>query len=288
MMMKWAGKVVGGTVGLLTLGPFGAALGVFLGHQFDEHVGTRGAAASAPGRRFQGGPTVTAIGESFFRSTFRVMGHLAKADGRVSEREIAAARSVMSDLRLNPGQVDMAVNYFTQGKQRQFNLSAELATLARSCEGRPELSRVFLEIQVRTALAGNNMEGPVRELLRRIATRLDISTLEFAHIESVLRIRNTQSQRGGQNRTNGNGNPNNTGAHVFSSLEEVDAAYAILETSSTAANEDVVKAYRRQLSKHHPDKLKANGLPDSMIEHAKQRTQQIIEAWELIKERRGL
>jgi DnaJ like chaperone protein len=287
-MMKWAGKVVGGTLGLLTLGPFGAALGVFLGHQFDEHAGTRAAANGAAGKRFQGGPTVTAIGESFFRSTFRVMGHLAKADGRVSESEIAAARSVMSDLRLNSGQVDMAVNYFTQGKQRQFNLSAELATLARSCEGRPELSRVFLEIQVRTALAGNNMEGPVRELLRRIATRLDIPTLEFAHIESVLRIRNAQSQRDGRSRTNGNANPNNTGAHVFSSLEEMDAAYAILETSATAANDDVVKAYRRQLSKHHPDKLKANGLPDSMIEHAKQRTQQIIEAYELIKERRGL
>ena len=286
--MKWAGKVVGGTLGLLTLGPFGAALGVFLGHQYDEHAGSGETSANGSRKRFQRGPSVAAIGESFFRSTFRVMGHLAKADGRVSEREIAAARSVMSDLRLNPGQVDMAVSYFTQGKQRQFNLSAELAALARSCEGRPELARVFLEIQVRTALAGNNMEGPVRELLRRIATRLDISTLEFAHIESVLRIRNSQSQRGGQNRTNGNGNANNTGAHVFSSLEEVDAAYAILETSSTAANEDVVKAYRRQLSKHHPDKLKANGLPDSMIEHAKQRTQQIIEAYELIKARRGL
>ena len=49
-----------------------------------------------------------------------------------------------------------------------------------------------------------------------------------------------------------------------------------------------MKAYRRQLSRHHPDKLKANGLPESMIEHAKQRTQLIIEAYELICERRGL
>ncbi|HEY4211422.1 MAG TPA: co-chaperone DjlA [Steroidobacteraceae bacterium] len=285
--MKWTGKVVGAAVGLLTGGPIGAALGVLLGHQVDAHLGT-GMAKASPGKRSQGGPSVTAIGESFFRSTFRVMGHLAKADGRVSEREIAAARSIMSDLRLNSAQVGMAVNYFTEGKQRQFNLPAELAALARACNGRPELARVFLEIQVRAALAGNNMEGPIRELLQRIATRLDISTLEFAHIESVLRIRNAQSQRGGQNRSNGAGSSSSAGVHAFSSLEEVNAAYAILETSSTAANEDVVKAYRRQLSKHHPDKLKANGLPESMIEHAKQRTQQIIEAYEMIKERRGL
>ena len=60
----------------------------------------------------------------------------------------------------------------------------------------------------------------------------------------------------------------------------------MLEVEATATNDEVVKAYRRALSRHHPDKLKANGLPESMIEHAKERTQQIIEAWELIKERR--
>ena len=268
MMMKWTGKVVGATLGLLTLGPFGAALGVFLGHQFDEQFGR-----PEEDPRLQGGATLAAIGESFFRSTFRVMGHLAKADGRVSEREIAAARAVMSDLRLNPAQVRVAVDYFTSGKNPQFNLSAELASLARTCEGRPQLARVFLEIQVRAALGGNNMEGPVRELLRRIATHLDVSMLEFAHIESVLRIRGG-SFRPAQSRVNG--------------AEQLDQAYRVLETSPAAANEDVVKAYRRQLSKHHPDKLKANGLPESMIEHAKQRTQQIIEAYEIIKERRGI
>jgi DnaJ like chaperone protein len=62
----------------------------------------------------------------------------------------------------------------------------------------------------------------------------------------------------------------------------------VLETTPAASDEDVAKAYRRQLSRHHPDKLKANGLPDSMVEHAKQRTQQIIEAWEVIRAQRGL
>ena len=65
-------------------------------------------------------------------------------------------------------------------------------------------------------------------------------------------------------------------------------AYKVLEITASASNEQIVKAYRRQLSRHHPDKLKANGLPESMLEHAKERTQQIIEAYELIKERRGI
>jgi len=266
MMIKWAGKAVGGALGLLAGGPIGAAIGLFLGHQFDEQSGR---AADAP--RLQ--ENLAAVGETFFRGTFRVMGHLAKADGRVSESEIAAARSIMSDLRLNPLQVRAAVDHFTTGKQQGFNLAAELATLARACEGRPELPRIFLEIQVRAALTGNNMEGPVRELLRRVAERLDVSMLEFAHIEAVARIR-AGAFRAHQQRADG--------------ALQVEQAYRVLETSPGAPNEEVVKAYRRQLSRHHPDKLKANGLPDSMIEHAKQRTQQIIEAYELIRARRGI
>jgi DnaJ like chaperone protein len=209
------------------------------------------------------------------------MGYLAKADGRVSEREIAAARGVMSDLRLNSQQVQAAIDYFTAGKQGNFDTATELGGLRHACQGRPELLRVFLEIQVRAALAGNNMEGPVRDLLTRVAGRLGVAPLELAQIETVLRIRT-----GSFNQGNGQGQ----GGHArnYGGAEQLDQAYKVLETTATASKDEIVKAYRRQLSRHHPDKLKANGLPDSMIEHAKQRTQLIIEAYELIRERRGL
>ena len=262
--MKFTGKIVGGAIGLLALGPLGAALGILLGHQFDESAGDE-----SDYRRADAG----AIGEQFFRTAFRVMGHVAKADGRVSEREIAAARAVMSELRLYPAQVHAAIDHFTAGKQPEFNLTAELAALAAACQGRPGLLRVFLEIQVRAALAGNNLEGPVRALLGQIARRLGVSMVELAQIEAVLRIR-TGSFRREPAHSNG--------------AEQLQQAYSVLECEPRASNDEVVKAYRRQLSRHHPDKLKANGLPESMIEHAKQRTQQIIEAYELIRERRGL
>src|SRR5438132_3340850 len=97
--VKWTGKVVGGLLGMLTLGPLGAAVGVLLGHQFDEH------ADGAEAEPRLGNADVAAIGERFFRATFLVMGYLAKADGRVSQQEISAARAVMSALRLNPLQV---------------------------------------------------------------------------------------------------------------------------------------------------------------------------------------
>ena len=268
MRMKWIGKLTGGLLGAVALGPIGAALGVLLGHQFDEH-----------GEELQAGPfageDVAAIGERFFRATFRVMGCLAKADGRVSELEISAARAVMGELRLDGPQVREAIACFSAGKLPAFDLGGELAALRGACRGRPDLLRVFLEIQVRAALAGNGLEGPVRPLVTRIAAALGISPLELAHVEAVLRI-----QRGGPRPGEARGAPARD-----RSLEE---AYRVLETSAGASDETVVKAYRRQLHRHHPDKLKANGLPESMMAHAKQRTQQIIEAYELIRERRGM
>jgi DnaJ like chaperone protein len=135
---------------------------------------------------------------------------------------------------------------------------------------------------VRATLEGVDMQGPARDVIFRVAELLDISRLELAHMEAVLRLRREQFRSGGRN-GGGTGpqSPPRGGMRI-------DAAYQILEVDPKATNAEVQKAYRRQLSKHHPDKLKANGLPDSMLEHAKQRTQQIIEAFELIKSARGM
>src|SRR5437763_298909 len=125
MRMKWIGKLTGGVLGAVALGPIGAALGVLLGHQFDEHGEGLQAGLSA-------GEDVVAIGERFFRTTFRVMGCLAKADGRVSELEISAARAVMGELRLDGPQVREAIACFTAGSCTAIIPTSSRPTACRS------------------------------------------------------------------------------------------------------------------------------------------------------------
>jgi DnaJ like chaperone protein len=276
--MSWVGKVIGAIVGYLVLRGFmGALLGAFIGHLYDQAVSARRAAGG-------GGRNPLEIGERFFTATFEVMGHVAKADGRVSEAEIAAARQVMSELRLDGAQIHAAIQHFTRGKNTDFDLESTMQQFADACAHRPDLLRVFLEIQVRAALEGVDMQGPAKLAVQRVAELLDVSRLELAHMEAVLRIRREQFRadrsRGGSSGAGGQAPPKGG--------MRIDAAYQILEVDPKSSNADVSKAYRRQLSKHHPDKLKANGLPESMLEHAKQRTQQIIEAYELIKSSRGM
>src|SRR6266699_5179385 len=114
--MKWIGKLTGGLLGAVALGPMGAALGVLLGHQFDEH-------AEELQARWSGSGDAAAIGERFFRATFRVMGYLAKADGRVSEQEIGAARAVMDELHLDGAQVREVRVAFGAGEHATVSLA---------------------------------------------------------------------------------------------------------------------------------------------------------------------
>jgi DnaJ like chaperone protein len=275
--MSIIGKLIGAIVGLLLFrSPWGAIIGLILGHFYDQSVSSV--------RRMGGGAGVLEIGERFFTATFEVMGHVAKSDGRVSEAEIAAARKVMAELRLTGVQVHAAIAHYTRGKNSDFDLESTMREFASACAERPELMRVFLEVQIRASLEGVDMQGPARLAIQKVAELLDVSRLELAHMEAVLRIRREQFRTGaGQGPRNGG----STGQPPPRGGMQLNAAYQILEVDPKATDDVVAKAYRRQLSKHHPDKLKANGLPESMLEHAKQRTQQIIEAYELIKTSRG-
>lgn len=274
--MKWTGKLLGGAIGLLaTRSPIGAVIGTVLGHVFDQENPQRAPANDPELERASTEPgDAAAIAERFFRNTFEVMGHVAKSDGRVSEAEIDAARTVMRELRLDEPQTAAAIDAFRRGKESDFQLEAVMLALRKACAGRPDLLRAFLEIQVRAALQGSDLRGAPRERLMRIAALFGVGSLEFAHLEAVLRLRAGQAGRGG--------------AAAPNDREKLANAYRILEVESTANDAEVERAYRRQLSRHHPDKLKANGLPESMLEHAKQRTQQIIEAWDVIRAHRGI
>ncbi len=119
------------------------------------------------------------------------MGHIAKADGRVTQREIEAARATMAPLRLSPTQTQQAIAFFTQGKQQDFDLDATVSSLRRLCGGHPEIIGMFLEIQLRAAISGADggaaLQGPVKVSLGRVATLIGVGPAHLAQLEAALR-----------------------------------------------------------------------------------------------------
>jgi DnaJ like chaperone protein len=277
--MNWGGKIIGGVLGLAAMGPWGAVVGAFIGHQFDTGA-TFGTLLGS------GGADPKLVNELFFPTTFRVMGHIAKADGRVSEQEIASARAVMHALRLNPAQMLAAMQYFNEGKQPDFDLDAALRRLRSAIAPYPDLANFMVEIQLQAALAGDGLTELPRARLRRVALLLGLGPAEFARLESVLRW--SYGMAGGAAGAAGGAGSGSGANGAPVSQERIAHAYTMLLAEPAMSDEQIVKCYRRQMSRHHPDKLRANGLPESMLERAKERTQQIQAAYELIRARRGM
>jgi DnaJ like chaperone protein len=268
--MSGKGMFFGAVIGLLlTQRVWGAVIGALVGYLFYESVGA-GARAGAGNAQH-----AASISEVFFRTTFELMGHVAKSDGRVSEAEIDAARRLMGELRLGPREIAFAIECFRNGKSTAYDAELGVERLRETCGQRHDLKRAFMELQLRAALAGNGLSPPARAILARVADRLGMSGLEFAYMEASLRAHARQRPRGGQ-------------GGAKSAAESLNECYAELEIAANLTDQEVTKAYRRQMSRHHPDKLVANGLPESMAQVAKEKTQRIQEAYEAIRAARGM
>lgn len=304
--MRWLGKLLGVLIGfLLVRHPVGAFVGLVLGHALDERRGrSRASRAYGPQQQAQ-----------WLEGAFAIMGCVAKSDGRVSEDEISAARSAMQMLRLDEGQRQAAIAAYTRGKAPDFDFDAVLERVAGLCRGRPDLRSMFLQLQLLAALAGNDLRGRPREILQKTAAGLGVSGLEFVRMEASARLFHhhaTGGSRGGAGpgaagssaygagNGSGNGAGNGSGGGfgggsggarrttTLSPAERLAAAYATLGVVATEDDGAVTRAYRRQMSQNHPDKLAASGLPPAMMEVAKEKTQRIREAWEIIRDARGL
>jgi len=261
--MAWKGIFFGALIGLLlTKTVWGAVMGAVFGYMLD--AGARGAAPS--------GRTTSVAGE-FFRTTFEIMGFVAKSDGRISEAEIDAARRLMHEFNLGPADINAAIACFGVGKSAGYDAEVAVERLREACGLRHDLLRTFVELQLRAALAGNGLSPPAKLVLARIAARVGLSGLEFAHMEAAVRTRQTRERGAGR-----------ASSHSTSLAE----CYAELEVAATISDQEVTKAYRRQMSRHHPDKLVANGLPESMAQMAKEKTQRIQEAYETVRTARGM
>ena len=256
--MAWWGKLLGGALGFMMGGPLGALLGGTIGHQFDSGMAGASRMGIGDNERTQA---------AFFTATFSVMGHIAKADGRVSEHEIQAARSLMQQMRLNDAQKKAAIDLFQKGKEADFPLDEVLQQFRSECHRRTTLLRMFFEIQVQAAMADGRMDPAESRVLHHVGQVLGF---DAGQIEQLINF--VTSAAGGH----APGQP----------VQPIAEAYKVLGVPESASDAEVKKAYRRLTNQHHPDKLVAKGMPEEMVKLANEKTQEIRGAWERIRDHR--
>lgn len=285
------GKIAGILFGiLLTRNILGAAVGLYLGHLFDTAM-KRLADKQNVEQWLISDDSKQSI---FFYTTFSVMGHVAKASGKVTPEHIQTATDFMATMRLSDEQVSEAKDAFREGKLLGFPLKSKLTLFKKYFGDRRDLIQFFLEIQIQTAYSDALLEQEEYDLLLNIAKQLSFSKKELTQLiamwEAELRFQQykkekEQKQQKYQRRRNSQQQEQRQAEPNQPSLLD---AYAVLGVSDRESAKEVKRAYKKLMAQNHPDKLVAKGLPPEMMEVAKRKTQDIQSAYEIIKKHRKL
>lgn len=204
-------------------------------------------------------------------STFAIMGALCKADSVITRDELNVVEKIFRMLNLSGEQRQQAKKAFNYGKQAAFDLDSAVDQFAQLSRGRGPLLQLFLQLQCMAVAADGQVHPAEHAMLVRIARRLGLRETDVSQLEALLR-----ASTSGQSRS--------AAAAPDSRLAD---AYTALGITRDATGAEVKRAYRKLISKNHPDKLASRGLPDSMRPVAEERSRVINSAYDLIKESRS-
>jgi len=255
-------KIIGAVLGFYLFRFFGAVVGYILGSFIDRTLayGVGGV-----------NPLSRAHRQSVFLGTvFALMGKIAKADGRVSEQEIAHVEMMFQKLGMSTEHRQQAIVLFKNGSAADFDIRPTLNKFMDVCGHTNSLKQMLLVYLIVMAFADGVLDPAEENLLKEIAQHLGYSQEAFQHILAM--VTNQSHFASGQ-------------VNTASSLED---AYKALGVSRENSDLEIKRAYRKLMSQYHPDKLMGQGMPEDMIKMATAQAQEVQVAYDLIKKSRGL
>ena len=287
--MQYIGKIIGFFLGYQIFhGLFGGIFGAFLGHLADKKLYELGSVRSSIFGKNLTRQTL------FTLTTFAVLGHLAKAKGRVTEEDIQNARNLMAHLNLDAKSQQEAQKAFTLGKEADFPLRNVIREFREACARRQDLLRFFIQVQITAAIQDGELDAQEQQVLFTIAEAMGMSRMQFEQMLGMI-MAAQQFSRGGFHQqysqqshySQGSYSQGGYSGYQQSHQPSIDAAYKVLGVTANDDQNTVKRAYRKLMNENHPDKLAAKGLPDEMMELAKEKTQQIQAAYDLICKQKG-
>lgn len=286
--MNFIGKIIGVFLGWKVGGFFGAIAGLILGSIADKKLYELGSVSSSFFKK------KTTRQDLFMQTTFAALGHLSKSKGRVTEEDIQLANQLMIQLKLDDAGRKLAQDAFRRGKESDFPIRQVIREFRIGCGQRADLLRMFLQVQVQAAFADSELHENEKEVLYVIAEELGLSRMQFEQMIAMEMAARAFTQGGfyqqyqqGAYQGGYQYQQQNSGGYQHASGPTLNDAYKVLGVTESDEQQAVKRAYRRLMNEHHPDKLVAKGLPPEMMEMAKEKTQQIQAAYDLICKAKG-
>ncbi len=258
--MYWPCTLAGAAVGALIAGLPGALAGALLGHGLDRYWNLR---------RWRDLPMRLreSRGNRFEFVLFLCLGRLAKAEGRVEKAHLQLAREIMEQYRLDEAARLLAMRSFNRGKEPGVRIEPLLRRLFRRD---PVRAAELMDCCWRMALINGALGQASRALLDQWSQLAGLGRADQQRMHQRHRAAGSQGSAGRQPVVNRN-----------LTREAAD----LLGVDVSAPPEIIKRAYRRQLSRHHPDKLV--GASPQELASAGERVHAIQQAYERLKRFRG-
>jgi DnaJ like chaperone protein len=241
--MNWKPALVGAIVGTIITRartPWGPVIGGLLGALFLE-------------RLF---PQLREMPKAAFTEPlFELAGGVAKADGTVSDAEVAMATSWFERLDLDAAMQKRAIAAFERGRADGWRHESACDSLRTYTHEQPQLRLMVLKLL--GDIAAIDAQPAAQALLDAIAERINVARPTWEGFRA------------------GGGNA------------KLAADYAELQLTPAASDDDVKAAYRSLVARHHPDRLP----PDASAaarRAASDKTSKLNAAYERIRRARGL
>ena len=253
--MLWPGTLIGAGAGYLIASIPGAMLGALLGQTLDRRLQLH---SWAHLRERLGGRPALRNDELLFV----LLGRLAKSGGRVVDKHIEQARQEMRLLDMSGPAQQRAIAAFNRGKSGSERLHPHLRRLKQQ----PHAAEGLLRACWRMVWADGRVGRHERELLMQWGQQLGWSTTRVQALASDYEPHRAA-----------------LGNQGISYPEALRLLGVLPETEPV----QVKQAYRRLLSRHHPDKLVGSGASPAQVRDATERTRDLHQAYAVVRKRRG-
>ncbi len=191
---------------------------------------------------------------------------VAKADGRVDKLEAQLIGIMFDDISgIFPDKDKVRTilkEIFNEEKERDDD-TKEIAQSLNKLLGRSKLKRnQFVEFLIQLAFVDNGISSDEDKVLREIVSELNITPDEYSAM--VLKFENMLKNQ-----------------HQTMSVEEACKILGVKQSDDISV---IKKSYRKLVRQYHPDIIKSQDKDEAYIEEATAKTQEINQAYDIIKE----